>query len=351
MSVEFVTLQKGTKEFKAHMSGRFSDSLRAIPIKSLNTEWSTNKVTFEIKSTDKIQASFFDITRKLSRGSLFSLVAAPVLFLSFAKWVEFGEFDGGVLALLLTSLFFINVGVHAIHDYKDHFSGFDRIYRSAGTRLIQEGILPAYQIKVLGLFSLACGLLMALPLVIKVGLPLFYVALVSSIILIFLLWGGASLRRAELTTLAVFLCYGPLLFYGTQMVLQITNYYNLVVVGTCAGYLAGFSLLLKHFETLFSDHHLGSPNWAGKMGFDGARRALLFMVGLTIPMVGWSSMALGSSWTSLWIWVFPGFLAYRIFRRLQKCPSPLSSSLRGLRYEGVKLHFLVLVGFGYLLWV
>lgn len=351
METQFVTVKSGSEEYHDLLDGRFSSKERAIPVPSVGQDFAGSAVTFQIQPSEQLQISLVQLVARLGRWSLFSLVVGPWAFVLIDLFLAGVEFSVWRPLMLLVSLFGVHLGVMALNDYRDHISGFDRRYRSGGSRLIQEGAIEAYKLKQIGYGSLLVATLLAVPLFFHWETDIILTSVVALLSVGFLLWGGSFFKRVELTTLAVFLCFGPLLVSGMVLALdaQLTKVH--LIVGCVMGFYALYSLLLKHFETIFSDHQMGAPTWAGQLGFDGAKAFLSSLLMGGMLLTTFAAWELSVAPSALLVWSLPILYAASIAFKVYRCPSPLSSQIKGVRYLGIRLHLLVLIAFGFSLWL
>ncbi len=132
-------LRKQDPLFEAHLTGHFSKTERALPIKSLNVDTETEQITFEIKSkSDIAMPHWLYKWPVVLRFKSMAQVTVPLLLVLAKNLLDetVGDLAKGLLAGFGAIALF--VGLNLLNDYIDHMRGLDRIYPEAGNRAIQN---------------------------------------------------------------------------------------------------------------------------------------------------------------------------------------------------------------------
>lgn len=352
-AIRFKTISRKDPEFVQLLDGSFSDQFRALPIRSLNVDTSSEEITFEL-------IPIRDIERPSSSQILLQLVRAPSLILSVGPMlavfffclaqglsVQF-EF---VLSSFLGVLLF-HIAVNLFNDYYDHMKGEDRLRGKGGSRVLQKGWLRAVTVKRAAWVLLALAGLCGLPAMIWHFSP---VALLAGLVALFALefaFQKLRLKYHGWAEIVAFALTGPLLTAGFTW--AITGQVPLAawVVGCVFGSMTLLYYHAKNFENIMPDSQAGIRTWATRAGFDASKGFSYFVVALILM----SSLSFGFLFASD-LKLLPTLIAQVLFLiplvlRIKSLASPLSSELSGLRLEALKLNWITVIALvGGYLWI
>lgn len=209
---------------------------------------STNKLLIWIKA---IRAPFFTAT--IISGVLGGISA----------WYHTGSFNWVYFLLTLLGIILLNTGTNLINDYFDHTSSLDDINReltkfSGGSRVIQDGLISAKKILLVGLAAFVLASL--------IGLYLNYrlkgnVILVIGVIGVFLGYFYTAepfrLGYTPLSEIVAGFCCGPLIIVGSYYVQAQAISWNIVYISIPVGLLVSLILLINEFPDYNADRAVG----------------------------------------------------------------------------------------------
>lgn len=335
-SERWKTISKRDPEFLAYLQGTFSNSHRALPVRSLNVDTVSELVTFEI--VPKVEIALPTISKifwQLMRPRTLVLSLGPMFVTVFIVLAHGYRMNFEIALSSFFGVLFFHIAANLFNDYGDHMKGRDRLRGESGSRVIQKGWLPAYQVNqaAWGLMFVAgiCGL----PAVYLHFTPiLIFVGLVGLVGLEFA-FQRLRLKARGWSELVAFALTGPLLTSGFSWAMSGRVYGEEIVLGCVFGLLSLLYFHSVNFENIMIDSQAGVRTWATRVGFDASQKFFYF-----IAAAQFLSMA-------IYVLVFEprvqmllvlGFLAAHLWiliRRVWRLASPLSSDLSGLRWAVV----------------
>jgi len=207
-----------------------------------------------------------------ARVPFLSASVLPALAATAAAWRLESVLRGGLAALALAGVALIHLGVNLANDYFDHLSGADAANKvptpfSGGSRVIQEGVLPAWQI------LLAAGLLLVAGCGVGVYL---WLATPGHAVLLIGLAGVAlgwfyscppvHLAHRGLGEVAVGLGFGVLPAMGVEWVQRGAISPQVSWVGVPAGLLVAAILVINEFPDAGADASAGKRTLVVRLG-------------------------------------------------------------------------------------
>jgi len=205
----------------------------------------------------------FKLWLKAIRAPFFTATIIPVVLGAILAWHDTNSFIWHKFILTLLGIIFIHTGTNLINDYADHLSGNDKANPtptpfSGGSRVIQDGELPAAKILFAALGAFFVGSL--------IGLYLNYVSnsniiLAIGIIGIFLGFFYSmrplQIGYGSLGELAVGIGFGPLVVIGSYYVQANTLSPRVFLVSLPIGILIALVLLINEFPDYQADKKVG----------------------------------------------------------------------------------------------
>lgn len=342
--LQLKTLSKNDPEFRAYLTGSFSRTLRALPVKSLNVSTSSESVTFQlVPVTEIVKPSFLRLWAQVFRLHNLIYVLFPLyLILTKATLDEVG-FDP--LLALLSGLGAVSVtlGAFLLSDYFDHMKGVDRVHPQSGSRAIQNGWVTAGATKSWALIYLCLGLILGLPalwvfpeLLVMVSVP----ALVA-----FLAWISPrfGLKYKCGAEVAVFLLFGPLLTVGYQIAIGAGFDLESIFLGCLTGMHFVFLVQLKNFRSLVVNSQAGFGNTMSFLGFERGKRLLeVYWLGFIVLMAIYQWFYHSPEWFLGFV-ILPVVFSLGFLLSLRRLKSPLGSRLESVVGMGHKAALLTLI--------
>ena len=197
------------------------------------------------------------------RVPFFTATMVPVAFGSIAAWRDTGIFAWARFWLAMIGAILIHAGTNTANDYFDHISGCDEANPnptpfSGGSRVIQEGLIPAKKILLMSLSCFALGSAIGLYLNHLVGGN---VILILGAIGVFLgIFYSAKPFRIGYGTfgeLAVGIGFGPLMVMGAYYVQAQTLGPKAFLISIPIGILIALVLYINEFPDYASDKAVG----------------------------------------------------------------------------------------------
>lgn len=325
---ELITLSRKDPKYLEYLKGTFSETIRAIPIQSLNVNSNSELVTFQLIDKTKIEPPFLGLhwLQVLKIKNLL-MVAFPIYLVfvfNFSSNLEF-DFVTGVCSAVGCLLLMIAVNLQ--NDYLDHLSGLDRLHPRSQNHVIQKGWVTAAQMQRWSFIYMVLGALCgvrAIYLYPMVTINLAVVALFGVFGLTSYKMGLRYRRWSEVTVVALL---GPLLTLGIHFSMGGSWNLEVATLGIYTGWLSLFYLHLKNFEQLMVNEKANFENSITYLGFEKSKILLKFF---------WLVMVLGLLYfyldrmdmTFFWIQALTAlFYTWKFFKALNRLESPVGSQI------------------------
>lgn len=337
------TVKKSDPEFQALLDGTFSDSHRAIPLRTINQHVAFEHATFELTPLDKIEKpSSLALAFELLKPQHFLIVLVPLFYTFFSLSMgplDFWNFKKQII-LILVSLLNLTLFINLRRTLTEHYN-LSHLYASATTSsILQKGWLKGITVTRLSWVFFSVSVFAALPLVLEQP-----AALAPIILLTMILFAGMSLQKEGLLYLITsalnhFLLAGPLVVLGTCVVFQTKPSLNQWAFAVSWGLWILLWRQLRSFREVMPYTLSRSSRFVAQMGFDKTL-SLLQKLTITIPMICLSLLAL---MPMNWIWLLTNALLHSYFiikemECLNKTQSSLSSHLEDLALVAQKHHY------------
>lgn len=329
------TLSYHDRDFRAYLLGTFSNTERAIPIRTLNVNSESEQVTFKVVPIDELpHVHFIRKWAEVFKLRSFILVGFPVFGLLVKNALDEIEMDPILVTTAVLSAFSILVGFNLLNDYFDHMRGLDRIHPDQQHKPIQKGWVTAMATRKWAVFYLFMGACLAVPtlyfepsLVVYVALPTFFLLLA---------WltrqRGARFRRGA--EFMIFLLAGPLLTMGFQHAVTGRVDPESFWFGCLNGWFAVFLIHLKNFECLLVNAQAGLQSTVVRLGFDRSR--VLMAVWWALYILNFLTFHYVYA-APEWFWasmVILPLISWPFFRSLYRLTSPVGSEMSRLAKLG-----------------
>lgn len=335
----YKTLSRQDPGFTAFLDGTFSDSHRALPVRSMNVDTAREEVTFEIVPVGEIRRpASARLAWTLMRPQSLNFSLGPMLVSLLYGWGRQAQFRADLVVSALIAVVLFHVGVNVLDDYFDHRKGRDRLNPRGGSRAIQNGWVRAITLLHAGLGLVCLSILVGLPVVLASPSLILLTAL-------FALAGGLGLvsqrirlKYRGLGEVITFLLAGPLLTSGFVWATSGSAGREYAVLGCAFGFTSVTYYHLKNIENIMLDSQAGARTLAARLGFDAAKASVWILVALSalsIMTLGWIS---GSALSFAVAVVAHAFVTVPVARGLGRAASPLSSDLKELRAQGLRAH-------------
>jgi len=212
--------------------------------------------------------------------------AGPVL-MGFAMAFREGihHIPSTILALVVALL--IQAGTNMVNDYSDYKKGMDTANRVGPVRVTQAGLISPGQMKVGMGVVLALIILLSIPLVLRGGIPILVIGLMSVASGIFYTAGPFPLGYNGLGDIFVLMFFGPVAVAGTYYVQALEVGMVQVLAGLGPGLISVAILCVNNLRDLEEDRASGKRTLAVLMGRKFARAEYLISLAVAslIPLL------------------------------------------------------------------
>lgn len=338
---QLITFSKKDKEFQTYLDGTFSKTHRALPLKTLNPNTASETVTFNVVPVSEIsQPNIFQKIIQLYKVRTFLLILVP-LMLTFTKNIEDGHLrdtSGAWLAFAGALIAFVAVNLR--NDYVDHMKGIDRVLEKSGSRAIQNGWVTAARIRRASNVFLFVALVIAGILVDSYP-KLGGVFAISSVVG---LWAHFNKNNAFKYRIGgefcLFLMLGPLLTLGYQISMGGKVDIEAILLGSLWGWLVLFVVHLRNFMNIFMSAQAGFKNSVNYLGFDKARRLIIFWwVSYVVALIVYHFVFASNFW-GLYAAVVLILFSFPFLNKIRRISSPIGGEIRELFRTGFYLFLL-----------
>ncbi len=257
------------------------------------------------------------------RAHFLTATIAPVLVGTAAAWFETARFDLAIFILAFGGAILVHLGANMANDYFDYRSETDErnvssSAYSGGSRVIQEGLIPARHVLVAAVCCLAAGSLVGFFLAWKLRSLLLLVLGLAGVSLAYFYTGSpVRLGYHGFAEIANGLSFGPIITLGAAVVQTGTVFPVAVLASVPPGLLLASVLMINEFPDYESDRAVGKKTIVVLAG----RRAALAVYHATMLLAcAWvpAFVMLGAfpPWTLLALAAVPfGIRAWRVSLR------------------------------------
>lgn len=193
----------------------------------------------------------------------FTATVVPVVLGSVAAWHDTSLFSWPLFWLTLIGAVLIHAGTNLSNDYFDHLSGCDEANPnptpfSGGSRVIQEGLIPARQVFSTAIACFILGGIIGLYLNISSGGNVILVLGVIGIFLgIFYTAKPFRIGYGSFGELAVGMGFGPLMVMGSYYVQARALPFKAFLISVPIGILIALVLFINEFPDYEADRSVG----------------------------------------------------------------------------------------------
>ena len=174
------------------------------------------------------------------------------------------------LAILLGALA-AHTGANLMNDYIDFRRGVDRPGTLGGSGVLVEGLLPPRAILVASIIFFAIAFAIALPLCIRVGLPLILLVIAGFVAGAGYVLPPFSLKYRALGDMTVFFAFGMGITLGSYMVLSLEFSWVPVLSAVPIGLLVAAILHANNMRDIADDRAISVKTLAGLLGLGRSR--------------------------------------------------------------------------------
>lgn len=237
---QFVTVSKSDKQFWPMLTGRFSRTHFAQPIRNLYVNSVDETITFKLIEKGSLSlfgalASWYSLARNIYL--IFPIVGGLSYLIATYGLPELSL----VLSSFLSLQFFL-MSLTLYNDYSDYVNGVDRINEYSSNKPLVQGLMRPFQARQLAIVFLLSSFLLALYCFIQKP-ETFLFALLALLIGFFLTSTTMSRRFKGLGIFTTFMLAGPLLVLGYEFLL----YDQVTLPSGALGFIFGLHALKYDF--------------------------------------------------------------------------------------------------------
>ena len=200
-----------------------------------------------------------------SRPKTLPAAAAPVVIGAAMAYGD-GVFHLLSASLCLACALLIQIGTNLANDYFDFKKGADTAGRIGPTRVTQAGLLKPQAVKKGSIFVFALAIGVSLYLVIRGGLPIVIIGVLSIASGILYTAGPKPLGYIGLGELFVFIFFGPVAVAGTYYAQSLAWNNAAMLAGLGAGALSVSMLCVNNYRDISTDALTGKSTLAVRFG-------------------------------------------------------------------------------------
>lgn len=179
--------------------------------------------------------------------------------------------------LVFFGFVFLHLGTNVINDYFDYKNGTDNINKkyifpfTGGSRLIQSGILKPQEVLIEAILLYLIAIVFFIPLIIKSGMPVFFVLLFSLIAGVFYTAPPFKWAHRGMGEILIFFCFGPLMVITSYYVQGGHDFFIPFLVSLPVGLLAASIIDINEFPDFEADKSTGKENLIVRLGVEKGR--------------------------------------------------------------------------------
>ena len=185
----------------------------------------------------------------------------PVLMATALAFKETGDFHGIVLGLSLLSILFIQMAADIFNDAFDGKEGLDGSHRLGPKRLVGSKTASFLEVKTLGFVVLGLAVLFGLPLVLRGGLLIGAMALLSLLACYFYTGQPYSLLKLGLSEVSAVLFWGFFIVFGVYYLQSLSFSSSLIYLALPCGFWSLTVLLVNHLRDFKGDREQGRKHF------------------------------------------------------------------------------------------
>ena len=177
-----------------------------------------------------------------------------------------GLFHNYLLLFTLLSAVFIQIGTNFANDVYDFIKGADNDQRLGPVRAVQARLISIKSMKILTAVAFSFAVLFGLPLILKGGIPILSIGLLSIVSGYAYTAGPYPLGYNGWGDLFVFCFFGPIAVCGTYFLQTELVSYEALILGIIAGCLSVLILCINNLRDIETDKKAGKRTIAVRFG-------------------------------------------------------------------------------------
>ena len=245
------------------------------------------------------------------RPKTLSVSIAPVLVGSSVALRD-GSFNTDIFLLTLIAALFIQIGTNFTNDVYDFIKGADNDNRIGPTRAVQAELISVQNMKKLIFFAFALAIICGVPLVLKGGIPILFIGLLSIVSGYAYTAGPYPLGYNGWGEFFVFCFFGPIAVCGTFFLQTQMVSIESIISGLILGCLSVTLLCINNIRDVKTDREAGKRTLAVRLGARFVKIMFIILFLFSYLLTGYLAFGLGylniKLFFMLLIFTFPLFL-------------------------------------------
>ena len=245
------------------------------------------------------------------RPKTLSVSIAPVLVGSSIALKD-KIFNIDIFLLTLFAALFIQIGTNFANDVYDYIKGADNDNRIGPTRAVQAELISVQNMKKLTFFAFSLAIICGIPLVIKGGIPILIIGLLSIVSGYAYTAGPYPLGYNGWGDLFVFCFFGPIAVCGTFFLQTQIVSIESIISGLILGCLSVTLLCINNIRDIETDREAGKRTLAVRLGAKFVKIIFIMLFLFSYLLTSYLAYGLGylniKLFFVLLIFTFPLFL-------------------------------------------
>ena len=221
-------------------------------------------------------------------------------------------FNTDIFLLTLFAALFIQIGTNFANDVYDYIKGADKDNRIGPTRAVQAKLISVQNMKKLTFFAFSLAIICGVPLVLKGGIPILIIGLLSIVSGYAYTAGPYPLGYNGWGDLFVFCFFGPIAVCGTFFLQTQMVSLESIISGLILGCLSVTLLCINNIRDIETDREVGKRTLAVRLGAKFVQIMFIILFLFSYLLTGYLAYGLGylniKLFFVLLIFTFPLFL-------------------------------------------
>jgi len=197
-------------------------------------------------------------------NTLFASISPVIIGGAMAYRDHLFHLPSFIFALL--GALFIQIGTNLSNDYYDYFHGVDSEKRIGPIRVTQKGLIDPDSIKKGFVLSFLFASLVGIYLVIRGGLPILIIGIISIILGILYTAGPFPISYHGISEPFVIIFFGPVAVAGTYYVQALSIKKEVIIAGLAPGFISNAILTVNNLRDVDTDKEAGKKSLIVRFG-------------------------------------------------------------------------------------
>ncbi len=319
---------------------RYGEYWTALPREVVSNINGVDSIVFEaIRIADSNRPSLGWVWLKAIRPDTLTITCTPCLALWMYGCMKQWELDWKIGILAFLGAVFFQISVNVLNDVEDYLRLIDLPGTLRGSGVIQKGWLSAKNLRNFGYLSLAIGILLGIPAVLKNPKILLFVGALGAFGVLAYSNRPFGIKYRALGDVLIFSLVGPLLAMGMTQAAFGRFDLSILLIGLFFGFTAWGLSHASNFQDIESDHSNERVTLASWVGFKMSRSIFIFLYGSAYLSIVTGFVLRVLPVTVLMTVSVGLFSVYHLMQKVYQSSGPASALLGPIRIDAGKLHF------------